>query len=396
MRLLDTLSILARGFRCTCFQDGRPCAVVTGGNETPDAPTLSVCLPFPGLRRRQAASGGASTSSAAAAAAPADPKSKGKKAAAAAGGAGGGATAAADSAADPTVAEAAKAIIRTDKLTDRQRSLMRGLVLGDSLSCDLPIEAVEIAGMGNGRDLHEKTVKYNCAPPTPYLAYLRKASRGPQLAPPLTHFLPHFLRCFAAAAACLMETLPSPSCARTAGHEEGAGGCEPPVQEARGSGRDPHPARAAQVRRGLGGSVEGGRVRDFACSVCSACVFHGCVFHGRGRAAEVLLFFRRESACWRDMMGPRGVITQPMGVWVRAPSAHPHQQPHVHSRAPDAPAAEQRAERAPFFAHFRPTPHRLRRHVRPPQHNTTQQHNSSPRRSGCSTRRNISRRSRRC
>lgn len=57
---------------------------------------------------------------------------------------------------------------------------------------------------------------------------------------------------------------------------------------------------------------------------------------------------RRESACWREMFGERGVISSPMGVWVRAAPARrtPHRAPLHRSTAPptDPPRPPQLSE----------------------------------------------------
>lgn len=102
---------------------------------------------------------GASTSAAGAAEGAA---AKGKKGAAAA--------------ADPLIAEAAAAVLKADSVPPEKKSKMRGLVIGDSLSCDLPIDGTAVKGKSMARTLHDLTSDYECPPPTPYLAYLRRAS----------------------------------------------------------------------------------------------------------------------------------------------------------------------------------------------------------------------------
>jgi site-specific DNA-cytosine methylase len=55
------------------------------------------------------------------------------------------------------------------------RPLLRALVLGDSLSCDLPVVAHEAPWTdGKGTNLADKALPYVCDPPTSYIAYLRR------------------------------------------------------------------------------------------------------------------------------------------------------------------------------------------------------------------------------
>ena len=66
---------------------------------------------------------------------------------------------------------------------NRDAELMRSLVIGDAVSCDLPTDA-EDYGTHAGNKMNEAeaasttTCKYSSAPSTPYIAYLRSAAGG--------------------------------------------------------------------------------------------------------------------------------------------------------------------------------------------------------------------------
>jgi DNA (cytosine-5)-methyltransferase 1 len=114
-----------------------------------------------------AAAGGASGSGAGAGGADAPPPAELTPAAAAA---------AARKAAAAARAEAKKAAVAEAKASSSgQASLMRALVLGDSLSCDLPLEVGRLTSGESQRAAAEsQRHAYVTAPPTPYIAYLRR------------------------------------------------------------------------------------------------------------------------------------------------------------------------------------------------------------------------------
>jgi hypothetical protein len=64
---------------------------------------------------------------------------------------------------------------------DRAKERMRSLVIGDSLSCDLPVTATEYGTHAGNKDTEDteastSTCAYSSAPSTPYIAYLRQSA----------------------------------------------------------------------------------------------------------------------------------------------------------------------------------------------------------------------------
>ena len=65
--------------------------------------------------------------------------------------------------------------------TNKDDELMRSLVIGDAVSCDLPVEAEEYGTHAGNKeneaeDASTTTCKYSSAPSTPYIAYLRSTA----------------------------------------------------------------------------------------------------------------------------------------------------------------------------------------------------------------------------